>query len=79
MERSLAQVALGFSGIPLRRYRIEELMEQEVKVRKQDVAQIFAQLYAADPEFQREVKAWAKEEGRKSREDPGIRVLEESQ
>ena len=52
-ERTLAEVGRSFAGIGTGRYKLEELIEQEVKGSKRDVEVIFSNLFNSNPEFRK--------------------------
>ncbi len=50
--RSALEVAGAFFGLPLRRYAIDEILEQELKARKADQTTIFGNLMDLGPRLE---------------------------
>jgi hypothetical protein len=50
-EKSLGQALGSFVGVSTARYRLEEVLESEVKARVTDLGTIVTNRYVADPEF----------------------------
>ncbi len=50
-EKGLGQVLGAFADVSTSRYRLEEILENEVKSRSGDLSQIFVNKYVTDPEF----------------------------
>jgi hypothetical protein len=52
-ERDLSQSVGAFFGASVQRYRLREIMENEVKARSGDLGTIFTRKYVSDPEFRK--------------------------
>ena len=74
-QRPLGQAFLNFLGLPIVRYRIEEILEQELKAKKSPVSTIWRQLYIADPEFRAKMDQFILQNVGKMTTDEGLRAF----